>query len=295
MGKLSLLFEEGGMYTSVQDDGRMGSQDIGLPFGGAMDRESMQIANALVGNQLNNPVLELTLTGPTIKFEGSGHISVTGADMTPALNGESMAMYETVTVENGDMLTFGPSTAGCRSYLAIAGEWDAPRWQGSYSSFANTSNQDGSNGHFLKGDQLHINTLEEVEHKVYPKERRPIYSSCYILRVVSGPDFEQFGIESIEHFFNNIFSIDAQSNRMGYRLNGTLKNYVTEKEEISSGIIPGTVQITKSGQPIIMTADAQTTGGYPRIVNVISEDLDILGQMKPGDELKFMLVSLEDA
>ncbi|HEY9117076.1 MAG TPA: hypothetical protein VIN11_04570, partial [Roseivirga sp.] len=168
------------------------------------------------------------------------------------------------------------------------------KWLNSYSAVANLMNIQGVPKILKSGSEFEVGITSFIPKRVYPLHLRPIYSSCYIIRVVTGPEFEQFKIEDIQSFFESIFNVSSDSNRMGYRLDGKIENYTPSAEEISSGIVPGTVQITSSGQPIILTADAQTTGGYPRIVNVVSEDLSIVAQMKAGDEVKFMLVSLSD-
>ena len=144
----------------------------------------------------------------------------------------------------------------------------------------------------MLNNTLEIESLDSDIETEEVKLKKPYYSSCYIVRVVTGPDFERFNINQIENFFHQIFTVSQDANRMGYRLKESLLNYNAEKVEISSGIIPGTIQITNSGQPIVLLADAQTTGGYPRIANVVSEDLDMFGQIKAGDEVKFMLATL---
>lgn len=292
--QLQLFFQKAGLYTSVQDSGRPGVQDLGIPIGGALDLESMQMANELVGNAKNNAVLEVTMMGPEIMFEGHGQLAITGADMEPTINGKPIPMYQTIDIETGDLLKLGTVKHGCRSYISIGGKWLSPTWLKSQSAPAKLMSSESFPSKIEQGDSLTIEVDEPIEKQTRPLSQRPLYASCYIVRVVTGPEFELFDISDVQDFFDQIFVIDAASNRMGCRLKGTIKNYVSDRDEISSGIVPGTVQITNSGSPVILMADAQTTGGYPRIVNIVSEDLDIVAQMKPGDELKFMLVSLED-
>lgn len=283
-----------GLFTSIQDLGRIGNQDAGIPFGGAMDIEAHKIANELVDNPHDNPTLEMTQIGPELAFEGNGQIAITGAEMKVELNGRPVALYETLDIKSGDHLVFHQTTLGCRTYLAIKGDWLAEKWLNSYSVVANLMNIKGVPKSLKSGNEFEVTITSFIPQRVYPLHLRPVYSSCYIIRVVTGPEFEQFKIEDIQSFFESIYLVSSDSNRMGYRLDGKIENYSPATEEISSGIVPGTVQITNSGQPIILTADAQTTGGYPRIVNVVNEDLSIVAQMKAGDEVKFMLVSLSD-
>ncbi len=291
---LKIHMEKPGLYTSIQDLGRIGFQDAGIPFSGAMDKESHKIANELVGNPHHYPTLEITQIGPEIRFEGTGQIALTGADMAAELNGKSIRRYETIDIKNNDHLILHQSRLGCRTYLAARGQWQTELWLNSHSAVSNLSSVEGIPKPLKALQCIEVSTPNFIPQRLYPEHLRPVFSSCYVLRVVTGPEFEQFGIEQIQSFFESVFTVSPDSNRMGYRLNGTLENYSTLREEISSGIVPGTVQITKSGQPIILTADAQTTGGYPRLANVIEEDLSIVGQMKAGDEVKFMLVGLPD-
>lgn len=283
-----------GLYTSIQDEGRFGVQDQGIPFSGALDKSSMQIANQLVGNPLNSPVLEMTMFGPTLQFEGKGQIAITGANMKATLNGEVVDNYVTTDIESGDLLEFHNTDYGCRTYLSIGGQWQVPKWLNSYSALPHLMELPDLPAKLVDDYSFTVAINETQEVHEYPIQHRPIFSECYIIRVVTGPEFDQFDIDVIQDFFDQIFVIHGDSNRMGYRLKGSLENYKPSREEISSGIVKGTVQISNAGKPIILMADAQTTGGYPRIANIVTEDLEIVAQMKPGDELKFMLVSLEE-
>lgn len=283
-----------GLFSTLQDMGRRGHQDAGIPFGGAMDKEAHKIANELLDNPHETPTIEMTLIGAELLFEGSGQIAITGADMHADLNGKPVIMYETLDIKDGDRLVFHQAELGCRTYLAAKGVWQANEWLKSFSAISNLLNIEGLPNRLKAKDEIGIQITNFIPRRTYPIALRSVYSSCYILRVVTGPEFEQFTMEQIQSFFETIFKVSADSNRMGYRLEGAIEDYQPNGEEISSGIVEGTIQVTKSGQPIILTADAQTTGGYPRIVNVISEDLSIVAQMKAGDEVKFMLMSLSD-
>lgn len=289
---LRLHFKKPGLKTSIQDFGRTGFQHLGIPIGGALDKEAMIAANRVLNNPDSNPVLECTLIGPEIEFTGAGNICLTGAEMNAELNNELVARYKTLKVKTGDVLKLKGVDEGCRSYLGIQGKWNVANWLGSYSALSSYLSENGFMASIQRGDELEVENIKVNEDFRAPTYKKPYYSSCYIVRVVTGPEFSRFSIEQIEDFFNKIFSVSQDANRMGYRLNETIQGYQALQEEISSGIIPGTIQITNSGQPIVLLADAQTTGGYPRIANIISEDLDIFGQMKPGDDVKFMLASL---
>ena len=282
-----------GLYTSIQDEGRFGVQDQGIPISGALDKSSMRIANQLVGNLPNSPVLEMTLFGPKLKFEGQGQIAITGANMKATLNGKRVENYMTLNIKSGDLLEFHNTDLGCRTYMSIGGQWQVQNWSNSFSALPSLMEEPGLPARLVDDYSFTVAINQMQELISYPERNRPLFSECYVIRVVTGPEFDQFEIEVIQDFFDRIFVIHGDSNRMGYRLKDNLQDYVPSGEEISSGIVVGTVQISNAGKPIILMADAQTTGGYPRIANVVSDDLEIVAQLKPGDELKFMLVSLE--
>ena len=283
-----------GMFSTIQDLGRNGYQDSGIPFGGAMDKEAHKIANELLDNPHETPTIEMTMIGAEFEFEGQGQIAITGADMEAELNGASAPLYETIDIKEGDQLHFGRAKLGCRAYLAAKGEWKVPKWLGSASVISNLLHMKDLPQPLKKDQSIEVNTHAFIPIRKYALSSIPVYSSCYIIRVITGPEFDQFNIEQVQSFFQQTFEVSPDSNRMGYRLKGSLKDYQPERDEISSGVVEGTIQITHSGQPIILTADAQTTGGYPRIAHVIAEDLSIIAQMKAGEEVKFMLVSLSD-
>ena len=289
--KIEVHFIKPGLRTTIQDYGRKGCQHLGIPVSGALDKEAMAYANQLVGNSKNTPVLECTMVGPEIKFHGESIISLTGAEMNATLNGNRIERYSIIKIKAGDILSLKAASEGCRAYIGIQGIWKVTSWMGSHSALSNFMSN-GFLGAIRAKDTLEIESLDSDIETEEVKLKKPYYSSCYIVRVVTGPDFERFNINQIENFFHQIFTVSQDANRMGYRLNESLLNYNAEKVEISSGIIPGTIQITNSGQPIVLLADAQTTGGYPRIANVVSEDLDMFGQIKAGDEVKFMLATL---
>ncbi|PIB35938.1 hypothetical protein BFP72_11300 [Reichenbachiella sp. 5M10] len=258
----------------------MGCQSMGVPIGGAMDRGAAAAANALVGNPVERPVLEMTLVGPVLRFEGSGSIALVGADLSPQLNGKPMLMCERVTVATGDVLHFGRCVSGCRAYLAIGGKWDVPVWMGSVSPMCEG---EAVPGKLTKGSVLSIETVEGAEfcRKVAPEPWVPV------LGVYEGPECHLLNVQQKKAWTSVTHVVSSHSNRMGLRLKTKL---ILEEpmEVISSGVFPGVVQLTHSGQPIILGIDAQTTGGYPRIAVVQSEDLDVLAQLKPGDTFRFV-------
>ncbi|MFK7937207.1 MAG: 5-oxoprolinase subunit PxpB [Saprospiraceae bacterium] len=287
--KLSSILKAG-LHTTIQDNGRSGYQSQGVPVGGAMDKKAMQIANQLVENQPNTPVIEITLLGPKIQFHTATQIAITGANLSAKINGKAIEYYRTINIQQDDILSFGFPKMGCRTYVAIRGEWEIKRWLGSASAASTNTVALTPDSYLKKGNQLIIKSLPFVQIKKTTPPNTIDYNSPFTIRVLPSIEFEQFPRRSIAHFFSQIHTISPDSNRMGYRLQTTLIDFSPPQELISSGVVPGTIQITNSGQPIILMRDAQTTGGYYRFLNVISEDLDRLAQAKPGDKIRFELI-----
>ena len=255
-----------------------------------MDKKAAILANELVANPPDTPVIEMTLLGPTIKVTGSCQIAITGADLSPKVNGQPMPLYETIDLKDGDLLTFGGAKKGCRAYLAIRGIWQINKWLDSYSALPYSGDAAMPDSFIQKNTYLKISPAARIAKRILPPERHPIFPTSLNLRVLPGPEFFDFNQDTIGYFFSRSYQITHESNRMGYRLDAILENFTPQKEVISSGIIPGTIQITRAGQPVILMADAQTVGGYYRIANVLTADLDKLAQLKPRDELRFSLV-----
>ena len=289
MYKINLHIVHPGLQTTIQDQGRHHYAAYGVPIGGALDRYAAQLGNWLVDNPLDHPVLEITYSGPKILIQGGCQIAITGANITPHINEQPIPLWQTITLSDTTTLSFGQLKDGCRCYLAIRGNWNIPTWLGSYSTLSYgdvTSALD-------KGDTLEIHLYPPIETKTFQPPFT--YSNHIEVRVLPGPEFSWFTPASLNNLISQNYRLSPQCNRMGYRLEGQPLKLKEKKEMISSGIIPGTIQVTGSGHPIILLADAQTTGGYPRIANVISTDVDTLAQLKPGDEVKFKIVPLSEA
>jgi len=291
---ITLHFLKTGLQTTIQDFGRIGFQHFGVPVSGVMDKVSAKIANKLVGNPPQNPVLEMTLIGAKIEFEGDCQIAITGANISPQINQKPIEMYQTIAVKNADVLSFGKLIEGCRTYLAVGGKWSVKKWLGSYSAATQNPEILTPNSIFKKGDKLKIqgnsSKLKNIKRRFFDKSKVDyIFDKNQAIRILKAPEFDYFTQEEIKVFLNQNYTIANQSNRMGYRLESNEE--VFRKKDfsmISSGIIIGTIQITPSGNPIILLSDAQTTGGYPRIAKVIDEDLSILAQRKPMDKVSFI-------
>lgn len=275
------------MQTTIQDLGRIGWQEYGVPESGAMDKKSLRLANFLVSNPEDNPCIEITIIGPEIHFNQPAVIAVTGADLSAKVNGELIPLNEPVPLKEDDILTFGRCKSGCRAYLAVHGTWQVPPWLESRSTVPYAGAHAGLPPILNKGDQIQIH-YDRLPDKEFEIQVLPVHRNRF--RVIPGPEFDHFSPESQNALIQTEYHISGESNRMGYRLEEKLPGALPQNELISSGTVPGTIQVTKSGQIILLMADAQTTGGYPRLGVVVSEDLDSLGQKKPGDPIGFEYV-----
>lgn len=288
---IKLHFTKPGLYTTVQDGGRFGHQHLGIPANGFMDQFSAQEANRLVENDENGPVLEITLIGPEIKFEGTGQIAITGADLHPAINGKSIHPYAVVPVSDGDILTFGSPQQGTRAYLAVAGSWKLQSWLGSYSASTVQPETLTPDSMIKAGSAIEVVAQKRVAENINEEfyYDMPDLPGNGVLQVLPGPEFSLLSNISIASFFSQTFTVSRDSNRMGYQLEETVRDFEPLNEVISSGIVPGTIQLTNSGQPIVLMADAQTSGGYTRIANLTRDSMDKLAQMGPGEKVRFCL------
>ena len=287
MDDFKMTFLKPGLHTTVQDQGRLGFQHLGVPINGVMDKRAAKLANELVSNEINAPLFEITLIGPKVEFSGKGQIAITGADLSPTLNGKVIDMYSTISISDGDLLEFGHPIHGCRSYLAVGGTLKIQRWLNSASASTTDPKTFTPQSLIEKSAGFHVAIKEKAEIKSIPSSTRPKLPSQLKVRVFRGPEFNSFTKESIDFFFKYWFPISKDANRMGYRLDKILPHFNPDVEVISSGIVPGTIQITNSGQPIVLMADAQTSGGYMRIANILTDDLNKVAQLKPGDLLGF--------
>lgn len=294
---MGIIIEQGGFLTTVQDLGRFGYQIYGVGVAGAMDRRSLKIANLLVGNPVGEAVLEVTIMGPVIKFEEDTIIAITGGNISPMLNGKPLSMYCAVSIKKGDVLKFSGLKTGCRSYIAFAGGIDVPKIMGSKSTYLRC-NFGGYEGRALKkGDKINIKA---------PKTNLPNFNNRFVspddfssneitLRVIRGPQDDYFTKKGINTFFTSTYTVSDEADRMGVRLTGEIIEHVEDGNMISDGIAFGSIQVPSNGQPIIVLADRQTTGGYTKIATVASFDLPLIGQAKPGVKIKFKEISIEEA
>jgi len=288
-----------GWLTTVQDLGRYGYQQYGVPVSGAMDRHSYIAANRLVGNRDHDAALEITLKGPELFFEDESVIAITGADLTPCVNGTVMPLWTSWVVKAGSTLSFGARRAAARSYLAIAGGIDVPEVLGSRST--HISSQTGgmkgralTQGDILVGGVPFSHTRRAIGRSL-PERLRPIYSNAATLRILPGPQRDLFSKQAFEVLTTSPYELSSQSDRMGYRLVGPKLAQAGAGHHISDGTAMGALQVTQDAQPILLMADRQTTGGYPKIAVVILADLHLAGQLIPGDTVRFNVTTLSEA
>lgn len=288
-----------GIYTTIQDRGRWGYQEFGMPVTGAMDDYSIRVANILVGNDEYDAVLETTLNGPEISFNIDAIVAITGANMVPRVNGNIVPMWRSFKLSKGDVLSFGMARQGTRGYIAFAGGLDIPAVMGSLSTFVR-GGIGGFEGRKLKSnDEINLRnsniSFEEGFNRVVPLKYVPTYNQNCRVRAILGPQDDCFTEESIEKFFGSEYEVTSETDRMGYRLSGPILEHKAGADIISDGINLGSIQIPGHGMPIVMMADRQTTGGYTKIATIISVDMPLIAQLKPGDKVHFEKIDVLEA
>lgn len=285
-----------GLLTTVQDLGRYGYQQFGISPSGALDPYSMKAANILVGNHFGEAVLEVSFTGPLIEALHDTVIAVCGGDFSLKIDGDAVPMWRSLVLRKGQLLEIGRCPHGARGYLAVAGGIDVPVVLGSRSTFLN-GKFGGFEGRTLqKGDILFgIHPFVKKPLKIWPSNLIPIYKRELEIKVLPGPHQHLFTEESLERFFGEKYLVTSKSNRMGYQLKGPELMHKRGPDIISDPVPLGGIQVPASGQPIILLAERQTTGGYTRIGTVISVDLPRLAQAVPGTEIHFAETTLQEA
>ena len=281
-----------GLFTTVQDLGRYGFQRYGVPVSGAMDSFASTLANYLVGNRSTDACLEITLVGPELEFLSDSWVAITGANLSPTLNGEEVACWQTLAVHNGDVLSYGQPQCGCRVYLAVKGGINVPLVMNSRSTHVR-GRFGGFRGRQLKiGDVVEGFETERLKKGfLLPKELVPFYPNELEVEVMFGPQSEYFTDEGREAFLSSDYVVTVESDRMGYRLDGSKVERKVSLAMVSDAISIGSVQVPESGKPIIIMRDAQTTGGYPKVGVITTPDVSLLGQVKPNDKVKFSQAS----
>jgi len=296
--------EKPGLLSSFQDMGRWGFQHLGVSVTGAMDLQSHRLANLIVGNEQDFATLEMTLMGPTIMFESACCICLTGADMDARCDGRRVVPYRPIMIRAGQTLRLSTAKSGVRAYLAVHGGWNIPVVMGSQSTYLR-ARLGGWNGRALqKGDQIGLNRtfpdnpdlLENLAEDLWnqsiylPSAIGQLTGRKSLIRIIRSNQWSEFTPESCASLLATEWRISTDSERMGYRLEGPSIRMAEPRQMISEGASFGTIQIPGAGQPIILMADRQTSGGYPKIATVASVDLPILAQKKPGDRIRFTTI-----
>ncbi|MBP3729285.1 MAG: biotin-dependent carboxyltransferase family protein [Lachnospiraceae bacterium] len=294
---MSIRVIQPGVQTTVQDLGRFGYQQYGVPVAGAMDPRSMKLANILLDNDPGEAVLEITIMGPQLLFEEANYVALTGGDLGATLDGQPMPRYQAVLVQPGQTLRFLGLRNGCRAYLAFAGGLDIPMVMGSRSTYLKAK-MGGFKGRKLEAEDV-LEFRAPNPWLPFPERRRLgvdfVPQKQYELRVILGPQDDYFTKEGLATFLKEVYTVSAEFDRMGCRLEGAVVEHKNGGDIISDGIAFGAIQVPSAGKPIIMAADRQTTGGYTKIATVISADFRYLGQLKGGDKVHFVPISVEQA
>lgn len=300
---MSLKIIKAGILDTIQDGGRYGFQHLGINPGGAMDRFASQVVNMLVGNDIVEPVIETHFPSSIFLFEQEAMIAVGGADFSATINGDNIPPWQPVIIAKNSILQFEKWKSGARCYLAVKEKLNIPKWLNSYSTNLKAGSG-GFNGRSLqKGDEIFFK--EKNEYKCYLKNEDfvilhwkadVVWKEAPIERiaVVAGNEWCVLTEESKENFLQESFVIGSLADRMGYRLQRKLKAK-ENGELVSSAVSFGTIQLLPGGEPIVLMADHQTTGGYPRIAHVASAHLPLLAQKRIGDKIYFRLTDQEHA
>lgn len=305
---MAIRVKQPGLLTTVQDTGRFGEYDIGMPPSGAMDVFSHQVGNYLVGNEDGAAGLEITYFGPEVEFTKDSIIAITGAEIPPKINGEEAATWEVLQVSSGDVLSFDYLKNGARSYLTVAGGIDVPVFLHSRSTYT-LIGLGGHEGRALQeGDELEIGEARDADGRVglaVAQEQIPTYSKETELRVMIGLASYRLTEESMEEFLNTEWTVTPDADRVGYRYKGGELEFIEREQPAGAGADQanvvdfgypvGSIQVPGGVEPIVLMNDAVTGGGYATIGTVISVDRDKLAQTKTNDKTRFRSVDLEEA
>ena len=306
---MSITILKPGMMSSLQDLGRWGFQQVGVPIGGAMDKVSATLANTICGNDENEAVVEMTLHGASFMFNEAACCAIVGGGCKAFAGDEELPFNRLLWIPAFSIIKTTASAQGCRSYLAVSGGFNVKKILGSASTYT-PSRFGGLDGRNLAtGDMLSFKREQVLQTastlKMLPSgigishwhtadlvEATP---NVAIVHAIKGPEFDLFNSSSQENIFRSEFTISSQSNRMGYRLEGKKLTLERKTEMISTAVTTGIVQVTHEGDPIILMADAQTIGGYPRIARICAADIPLLAQTRPGVKIQFKEISAEES
>ena len=286
-----------GMLTTVQDAGRWGFQARGVPVAGPMDPVSHRLANALVGNSRDAALLEVTLLGPELEFEDERLVAVTGADFDLVLDGRPARPHAPFTVSAGSHLRFGARRLGARAYLAVSGGITVALTLGSRATHLVSAMGGVAGRALIAGDRLPLGDPSRPQGMALAPQDAlaPLPDRHASLRVLPGPQADYFTPDALDLLQSAPYVVASNSDRMGFRLEGPRLTHARGADIISDATPLGVLQVPASGQPILLMADRQTTGGYPKIATVIAADLTLAGQLAPADTIAFVVCTPRDA
>ena len=290
---MSLSVIKAGFQDIVQDLGRVGYTHLGISPTGAADSMSLRMGNLLLGNDLNNAGLEITLFGGTYRFNKNTKAALCGSLFPSTIDGIKIQFFKTFEIIKGQILYIGPTNDGARCYLTVENGFEVPTVLDSKSTHLMAKTGGFSGRALIKNDEL--NFSDSLSPGIPKKVNIKLDDNRSVLRVTKGLQYNLFKSSSIDMFFSKLFTVSHSSNRMGLRINGPKIIQKVSDDIITEGLPLGAIQVPISGDPIISFVDHQTTGGYPKIANVIAADLHKVGQLKPGDNFMFKLVSLDEA
>lgn len=292
---MSLIVRKPGLQTTLQGPVRQGHRHMGVPTSGPADGLSMALANRLAGNATDAPALEITLSETEYEVQFNGGVALTGGCAQLQLNGANMPAHRLIPVACGDILRTSALKAGCRAYLAVTGGFGGDDWLGSVSTYL-PAGLGGQAGRALKeGDKVPVPAPMPAPEIETPAKLRPYIGHTWMLRAITGPDFDQLDERSQAKLFQETQIVSQRVNRMGAELDNCMQSVDFELNLPSAAVFPGTVQLPPNGKPFLLMADAQTTGGYPYIAQIIRADRHMLGQLRPGDKIRLRKTSADEA
>jgi antagonist of KipI len=300
---MSIEVIKSGVLDTIQDKGRMGFAKWGINPNGAMDFYAMQMANALVGNDLHEGVIELHFPAGEYFFKRNSLIAITGADFEARVNDMSVSRWRSLLVRAGSTLSFKRKKSGARCYVAVQNGFAVPRWLNSASTNLKVSTG-GLGRSIRKGDEIPLNDHHEYAELLGDKifyefpwivNHSSAYSNPKLISVITGKEWSWLTHKSQQDFFSQEFTIGLPSDRMAYYLSSGLLDYNVKTELVSSGVTVGTIQGLPNGTLLILMADRQTTGGYPRIAHIVTADLPKLSQQSPNERITFRRITIEEA
>ena len=306
---MSITILKPGMMSSLQDLGRWGFQQFGVPIGGAMDKVSATLANIICGNDENEAVIELTLHGASFMFNEAACCAIVGGGCKAYIDDVELPFNRLLWIPAFSIIKTTASIQGCRSYLAVSGGFNVKKVLGSASTYT-PSGIGGINGrNLITGDMLPFKREQDLQtapnlHMLpngvgishwHTADLIKVNANVAIVHAIKGPEFDLFNNASKENIFTSLFTISSRSNRMGYRLEGKKFTLEHKTEMVSTAVTAGIVQVTHEGDPIILMADAQTIGGYPRIARICAADIPLLAQTRPGVKIRFNEIGEEES